>query len=189
MRGYAVLATFRERLPTRRELLLVFAACAFPVYTWTIVAFLQKLPSWLLFLGTWQLLGALAYTQLSAFVESVLLLLAAVGLALLLPRRLFSDKFVAQGGMVALVTGAWAIALQLNEKTVVRSFTLTTILAWIALLLVPMALLYLLIHLSTRVQRVVESVVDCPVVLLYAYLPLTVVGIIIVAVRNVLGSV
>jgi hypothetical protein len=181
------LVTFRAHLPPRRQVLLVFAACAFPIYTWAIVAFLWKLPSWLLFLRASQILAVFGYTQLSALAESLLLLLAILLLSLLLPRRFFRDRFVAQGGMVALVTAAWAIALQLNVEAVTNSLSLRTIALWITLFLVPTATLFLLIHHRPRVAQVIEATVDRLLVLLYIYLPLTLLGVSVVVVRNIAG--
>ncbi len=181
------MATFRARFPTRRELLFVFAACAFPVYSWSLVAFFDKLPSWLLFLKAWDLVGVFGYGQSIALMESLLLLAAIVVLAVILPRRFFADRFVAEGSMVALCTALWAVALQINVD-MVSSLSPKVLLLWLSLYFVPIAALWVSIRRFKRVELVFSTLADRLVVLLYVYLPLTAIGIVVVVVRNVVGG-
>ena len=86
--GCAALATFRRLLPSWRDLQLVFAAIALPVFAWSIVNVLREMPSWVLRLRTWDLVGVIAYMQAFARFETLVVLLAMILLAVMLPGRL-----------------------------------------------------------------------------------------------------
>ena len=169
-------------------MILVFASCAVPVYSWSIVAFLQKLPSWLLSLSLWELAGAFAYTEVFALLESLLLLLGVVLLCVALPPRFFRDRFVAQSSMTVFVTSAWVVVLQFNIETV-RLWTLRTLLMWLVLYLVSIGVSYILVHRYRRLEECVTVFVERLVVLLCVYAPVTILSAAIIALRNVQGSV
>jgi hypothetical protein len=72
------LSFIRKRIPPRWDLVPVFAACVFVVFSWAIVIFLYKLPGWLKFLDVWRIGVILAYELVFSLLES------AVSFALLL---------------------------------------------------------------------------------------------------------
>ena len=87
------MAIFRDRLPARQDVVLVFAVCAFPVYSWSILSFFDRLPRWLLHLDPWAVIGIFAYAQMFALLESLSLLLVLLFLSAVLPVRLFRNRF------------------------------------------------------------------------------------------------
>jgi hypothetical protein len=50
----------------------------------------------------WEILGSVAYTQLAVFIERVIIVLGLVVLAILLPGKIFRERFVSQGAVMAL---------------------------------------------------------------------------------------
>lgn len=162
---------------------MVFAACAFPVYTWSMLAFFDKLPSWLLFLSTWELVSVLAYSLVFALFESSMLLLCLVILARILPGRLLRDKFATLGSMIVLVTAVWAIAVQLNVQAI-TSWPMRALMLWGGVYLGSIGIAFYVILRHGGVERAWHVLVDRLVVLLYLYLPVTFFSIIVVVVRN-----
>jgi hypothetical protein len=178
------MAILRRRLPSRQQLLPVLAACAVPVYSWSIVAFFHKLPSWLLQLSLWDLVGAFAYTQVFALFEAALVLASVVGLCLIVPRRLLRDKFVAQGGTLVLLSSGWAVAVQLRANQL-RSWGLRKFAVLALLYLLSIGVSYALIRRFGRLETAIGSLVDRLTVLLFLYGPLTAASLIVVFLRNV----
>lgn len=178
------MATFRERLPSKHDLLLVGAACAVPVYSWAILAFFQKLPSWLLFVRISEIVGAFSYSQLFAFFESGLLLLGLVAAAAVLPDHLLRDRFGAQAGTFALLSSAWAVALQLTTDDLL-SWSAQTFAALGGLYLLSIALACILIHRFAVLETGVRAFIERLTVLLYLYAPLTAASVVVIILRNI----
>lgn len=67
------MAALRERFASTRDTLLVFATCAFSVFLVSILTVLRSLPAWMLRMSAWDLVGAFAYTQALALLDTLLL--------------------------------------------------------------------------------------------------------------------
>jgi hypothetical protein len=164
----------------------VLASCVFPVYSWSFLWFFQKVPSWLQFLNLWDNVSVFAYTQAFALLESVLVLLLLIVLSLLLPAPFFRDKFAAQGSVTVFVASCWAVVFQ-SLRGEVRAWSLGESLLWFALSLLTIGVSCLVIYRLERLERVVGAFAERLTVLLYLYVPLGLVGLIIVVARNILG--
>jgi hypothetical protein len=164
----------------------VFAACVVPIYSWSIVAFLERMPGWLLFLNSWDLIGAFAYTQAFAFLESTIVLLILIVLSVILPARFFRHRFVAQGSMTMFLTLVWAIALRnLKGKAGVVSWTLKAFFLWLVLYSTSIGASYMFIHRFKRLEESINAFIERLTVLLYVYVPITFLSLMIVILRNV----
>lgn len=73
--------------------------------------FLYKLPSYLLSLTVWQILGVFSYVQAFALLESSLLWLTLVVLAAVLPANWYRSRFISQSLVVVFALAAWAIGV------------------------------------------------------------------------------
>lgn len=184
-------AAWKARFVTRKEMPPVFAASAIPVYTWSLLIFFRNLRAWLYYLPAWDIAGILAYSLAFAFVESALVLLAWVALAALLPASWFRDRFVALGAMAALWTGLWAVLAQWTGLVPFTSLARkhpARLGGSISLYLVAMGAACWSIRRQRRVGEGIASLANRMVVLLYLYLPLSACGLLVVLVRNLLGS-
>jgi hypothetical protein len=170
----------------RRDIILVLASCAFPIYGWSFLWFFQKMPSWLQFLGFWDNVSVFSYIQAFALLESVLVLLLLIVLGLLLPAPFYRDKFAAQGSVTVFVASCWAVVFQ-NLRGEVRGWSLGEGLFWFALSLLTIGVSCVMIYRLERLERVVGAFAERLTVLLYLYVPLGLVGLIIVVARNILG--
>jgi len=177
------LAIFRDRLPTRRDLALLFAACVFPIQVWSILNVLRELPAWLLRLSSWDLIGVIAYTQAFALLESVLALLLLTLLAVILPARLLPNGLVSHASMAVFVTSAWAVAAHYNDHTIrlwgLREFSLAFL-----LFLASLALTNLLVSRFGKLAGAIQGLVDRLRLLSFTYVLVDCVSVLIVVVRN-----
>lgn len=111
MTGIQIFASIEDRLPSKKEALLVFSACIFPIHIWITIVFLYNFPSLLLKANTWQIIGVLAYALVFALIESLLLFGFLVLLAGVLPRSFFRERFVYLGTLLALVIAVFALLI------------------------------------------------------------------------------
>jgi hypothetical protein len=171
------------RVPTYRESLLVFAVCAFAVYNWSLLQFSEKVPGWLFYLTIWDVLGILAYSLVFALLESGLVVGALWLLAAILPTRFLRERFVAVGVIVVLVTAAFAILAHLNDN-LFRQSSLPMLLLWGLIYLGTIAIASFLLARSGRLQSLAMALAERLSVLLIIYLPVSLLSLIVVVVRN-----
>ncbi|HZW03639.1 MAG TPA: hypothetical protein VFF68_06920 [Anaerolineaceae bacterium] len=172
-----------RRLPTRREGLLIFTLVFVIVYSWSILSFFNYLPSWLLYLDGWTIAGIFAYSQVFALFESLLALAAVSAAAVVLPQRLFRERFVAQGVIVVLLAAAGAIALQVLKQ--VPLWPSKTLIAGLLAYLGAVAAASWWVRRHAALQAGIERLADRLVTLLYIYLPLVALSAVILLVRNI----
>jgi hypothetical protein len=184
-KGCKALATFEQRLPNRTALAPVFASCVFLTFSWTIVWFLWYGLGWLQFLNSWDVLGAFAYTQAFALLESTLILLLAVIVAIVLPADWFRDRFAAQGSMAVFVLTFWTLLYQFIAIGF-QPWGLGQLLLALALPLISITIACTLVYRSERVETAICAVAERLKVFLYIYVPLGCLSLVIVIARNVL---
>jgi len=110
------------------------------------------------------------------FLISILL---PIFLGVILPVRFMRDKFVALGSMLVLLTLGWIIVVQLE------SILISSCLLWVSLYLVSIGVSYVLIYRSKRIEEMINSLSERLTILLYAYVPITVLSGVVVILRNV----
>jgi hypothetical protein len=160
----------------------VFAVCVALVFTWSVFVFLKKLPHWLLFLSAWDTLGVFAYTQAAALLESVILLLALTVLSAIVPARLLRDGFVAKGSAILLITTAWLVAEHLGAIYIFVN--MQRMLIWLVLYVISIGWAYVVVVRYQWVRAALLSLADRLMVLLYLYLPLSIVSVIVILLRH-----
>jgi hypothetical protein len=180
------LATFRSRLPPSRDLVPVFATVLFPVSSWSMIWFFQKMPGWQPFLGTWAILSILAYALAFALLESLIVLGLLVILAAILPARAVRTRFVALASTLVLAITFWTVVFQLIFQPVILYWSGAEFALWFGLALVSILLAVLLVHRSKRAQRLVSGLADRLTVFVYLYVPLGLLGLLVVVARNML---
>ena len=181
--GSGALATFRRRLPRTEDLRLVFAAIAMPVFVWSILSVLREMPSWILRLKTWDLVGVVAYTQAFALFETLAVLTAMIVLAAVLPSGLFRDHFVALGSSLIFIAAGWAIAYHLAPVDPTDMDRRELLLAGLALV-GSIALVYIVVTRSARIRLMMQSFTQRISILSFVYAGLGVLGLLIVIIRN-----
>ena len=184
MSGNLVLSTLKSRFPPPQEVFYAFAVCVLPVFIWSIVVLLNEVPAFVLRLSVWEFLGVVGYTQAFALFESLLLLLLLLLLGAILPARWFRSKFVAVSMAIVLVSAGWAV--EANYRRVDPSTWATPeLLSVLGLYLLSIAVPYVFIQRFGRLEQILRAIIARLSVLAYIYVSLSVVGILIVLVRNI----
>jgi hypothetical protein len=162
----------------------VFASCVFPIYGWSILWFLHKLPSWLQYLDFWDSVSIFAYTQAFALLESVVVLFVLVVLSIVLPVRFFRDKFAAQGSVMVFVAACLAVLLRAFDLGL-RSWNFGELLLGLVLSLVPIGASCVLVHCSQRLEDAIGAFAERLTLMLYVYVPLGLLSLVFVVARNI----
>jgi hypothetical protein len=171
------------RFPRWAQIIPVFGVIVLVIYTWTLMWFFWEVPSWLYYLRTGEILSLLAYAFATNLAESLAVLCGPLLLALLLPRKWFSDVFVARGAAVSLAGLGCAIFLaqQFTDKNAYPSFWLKVpTLAAVAAAIGVIAYLCGRIRL---VRTVLEAIADRVSIFAYIAAPLGVISLVVVGVR------
>ncbi len=178
----------KSKLPTRQEVLPVFSIIIFFVFTWTLYTMFYYLPSWLGDMYTRDILILSTYVFAFALLESLIVLGGMVVLALLLPARFFKDKFVAQGGFLAVLASlvAYLIHPKLGDAIPLRLLYLVQI--SIITLIGTVILIVLLSFLLDRLPgltRIVNTIAEGMTIFAYIYMPLGLLSLFVVLFRIV----
>ena len=118
----------------------VLATVLFPVFSWSVIWFLQKMPGWQPFLDIWSILSILAYALAFALLESLIVLGLLIALAAIIPARALRAQFAALGSTIVLVTAFWTIIFQLVSEPTVRYWSGSELAFWTGLALLSIIL-------------------------------------------------
>ena len=171
-----------SRLPGWLQLAQVYSIAVLIIYSWTILWFFWKLPTWQIFLTTGEILRVLAFSLATNMVESLVLLCIPVLLALILPRTWFSDVFVARGASLTMTGLAYLMFLG-DQLKFQGAFPSTALEPW--LLALPLGALALIVYLVGKIalfRRMVESLADRATIFLFVMPPLSVISLLVVLV-------
>lgn len=177
------MAISKSRRIPRNELILVFAAVAFPVYTWGVIRFLEQLPAWLYYLNVWHVLSIFAYTQVFALVESLLIAVVLVLVAIVLPAGLFRNAFVPTATAIILLNAAWALVIQYNDGAL-RQLPARQLALWAAAYAISLLTTWFLLRRWRPFRQTLHTLAEKISVLLYLYLLLSAASLLIMLIRN-----
>ena len=180
---------YLAKFPSLQEITPVFSLILFIVFTWTIFRMLFQIPSWLYSHSKSGIFSLAAYVFSFALVESILMLVFILIVCLLLPRYLFKDRFIAQGSLVVVACSVWALVVQFQRESLVKR-DLFELMAWVMLFILSLLLItfisYILLQRFQKAQVVIEKIVDRMIVFAWIYVPVGLVSIVIVIVRNII---
>jgi hypothetical protein len=175
-----------SRLPERRSIIGVYATAVFMIYGWTLLASFWKFPSWMFYLKIQDIVSVYAYSFMIDFIESVLLIFAAVFVGLVLPKRWWNEKFTIRGALWIIVAmGSLMMRLYTNrapddwEEFVYNQWNW-----WGVTFLLGVVLDFVFTRVSW-LRSGLETLTDRMVVFLYIYLPLTAISFLIIFARIV----
>ena len=176
---------FKRRGISREDIFLVFAACVLPVFIWSFYNLLNEVPAFVLRLSVSELIGTSAYVLAFALVESILfflvLFIVLFLLALIFPRKLWGDHFVAIGSMLAILISAVAMYVQLNYDRVFKLTSRRTLFD----LGLALIIYYVLILRFPWFESAIRSIVRTISVLSIVYALLGCLSVLIVIFRNI----
>jgi len=150
---------------------------------------LFQIPSWLYSHSKTGIFFLAAYVFTVALIESLLLFGFVLLVSLILPRRIFRDQFIAQGSLMVIACTIWALILKFqSESSGLRN--LLEVSAWILIFILSLLLIAVVSSfLMQRYQRsksVLEAIADRMIIFAWIYVPVGLVSLAIVLVRNLI---
>ena len=177
------MATFKARFPTRSETWLTLSSILFLINVWAIINILRAVPSWILSRTIWEMIGIISYPLAFALFESLLFLLWLVILAVILPKKVLRDNFVAMGSFSAVLATLGMVLAHLYGKDIgiwsVRDFG-----KYLFFLIGVVSLSWIPIYFFDRLAEIIESIASRLTPLSIVYLALDISAVIVVAIRN-----
>ena len=175
-----------KRLPHVNEIISIFAVISAMTYGWTLLAFLWKLPSWLDYLTYGEILTVYSYSLLTNFMESIFVLALILLLCVILPARFVRDVFTLRGTIFAIsLLGTMMFVLSFYTDD--NPALMESLPAWLVILVLSSLFMVLLDMLSRNVRSVASALLwlsDRLTIFLYVNLPLSLLALIVVTIRN-----
>jgi hypothetical protein len=176
--------SIRNRLPQLSQLLAVYAIGTIFIYTWTLLWFFWKLPSWLFYLNLGEILTSLAYALTLNLFEAVLAASIPVLVAFILPHKWFLETFIARGAtLLASLLAYTAYVLYrfpVKEEPPLHLMTTRT-----PQILIATVLLVFAAGRLPFLRKTIESIADRAIVLLYLFVPMSLISALVVLIRNI----
>ena len=175
----------RKRLPERNEFYAVLGITVFVVFGWSVRGFLHEVPSFIHYFRVSQILAIFSYMMGFALLESFLIALTLGLLALVLPTKWFRDGYIYKSFITVILGG---VAMLWLENTIMswnnRFPTIELLLTFVGVTVSLWAALLLLFHYIKPLQKALLFIADRLGVMAYLYVPIGVIGLIVVLVRN-----
>jgi hypothetical protein len=188
--GSNLLKEIRARIPSRQQVLPVFSIFVFFGFSWALYRLFWYIPSWLEYLSVWKVLTIAAYVLAFALVESIIIFGLLLLFSLLFPPSIFKEKFIAIGSSLAALISIGAVLLQRKINLVYRLEILQVVIypfAFVLILVAAVFILSLVYKRSSILARFIEAIADRMVIFAYFYIPVSLLGLLVVVVRNLIG--
>jgi hypothetical protein len=180
-----------NRLPIGSEILSVFNVILFVVFGWSIRGFLFVLPSFLLYYQLGDIAAILFYMLAFALLESLFLTFGLVLISIIFPSNWLKTGFGYKGFLVLSVSTIGLVLYQGYYKVgFFQAFikddysTLFPMLIGFVVCLIILGLLFWIFKNSSRIKSSLLTFIDQFGVFAYIYIPLGLIGLIVVLVRN-----
>jgi hypothetical protein len=174
----------------RDDIFLLYSACAFSVFAFSLVSLFYQLPPLLLRMNIIDIIGVAAYNLAFALLESILyfgvLFVVLFLFALVLPKKLLGEHFGTVGSILAILI---AVVMTYNQLNYARIIGLTPRRELFALGVVIMGFVaaYLMTLFLPWFERVSRAILQRLSILSMIYSAMGVAGLLIVILRNILG--
>lgn len=186
-------SSIRARLPVQKDMFLVFGVVLFAVFGWSIRGFFYKLPAFSLYFGLDANLAILCYMMAFALLESLLVTSALVAIAAILPFGWLRSGFAYKGFLIILVATVamilfegWYKADFFKDILAGQTYPIPPFILGVAGSVLGLGTLLWLFHWQPRLQRYALDIVERMSLFAYIYVPLGVVGLAVVLVRDLL---
>jgi hypothetical protein len=173
----------KNRIPSIQEIIPVYAVVSFIIYGWTSVMFFWKLPSYSDFLTPAEIFGALSYSVFTNLIESLILISGLLCLYALLPPRYFRNTFTAFGSIATTIFLVSIMLYQRHYANARLDYT-SGIRFWAIVTMIAILLFIFVTAKINFVRTAIVSIADRMVIFLYIFIPLSVICVLDVIIRN-----
>ena len=184
-KGQEILDSIQKRFPRRYDMLAVFGVAVFVCYSWTMLGFLNKLSSFLLYFTLGEIANILAFMMAFTLLESLVVTVLLVLLSATLPAGWLREGFAFKGFIIVIVATGTSILFQtlLDSNFPHPLILLLFLLAPIGLAIVLIAK----IRSMPRAYNLIHNIQDRILIMLFVYVPLGLVSLVFVLYKNLIS--
>jgi hypothetical protein len=153
-------------------------------HSWSVLGFLNRLSAFILYFRVAEIAEVFAFMMAFAFLESLLLAGVLTLLSAILPSKWLRDGFAYKGFIFIVIATIAAIIFQKNLKGVLPPLQTLT-LYWV----VPLVLTIVIIaavQMMPRARNILLNLADRVSIMLFLYIPIGLLSLMVVALRNLL---
>jgi hypothetical protein len=179
----------KRRFPTGNQIFTVFLTILFPITFWSVLNFSRELPSYLLRMKIWEIVGVFSYTQVFACFESLLFLVVLILIAGLLPQQVFLKYFITQATLIGLLASIWIIPLHYKDQILAiypkfeNSWTKAS---WLGIFIVLVIGISFLFRRYSGLEKAFRTFIDKLAVVSMLYLIVDFTSLFIILARNLI---
>lgn len=157
----------------------VSGVIAFIVYSWSILEFLKNLPAWIKFLSPGEIFIVFSYVMFGDLIESAVFLVLIMFVSMILPMKLLRDEFALRGSIIAFaVLGSIVLYwVCLYPGNLILS---------LMIIVLSMTFFFVVAKKIKIINRGVTWFSERLSVFLYLYIPISLISILVVIIRNFL---
>lgn len=174
--------SIQKRFPRRYDLLAVFGVAIFVCYSWTLLGFLFKLSSFVLYLTLGEIAHILAFMMAFALVESLVITAILLLLSAILPSDWLREGFAFKGFIIIIVGTVTSILFQ---NILHDNFPHPLVLVLFVLIPIGLSIaLIAMVRSLPRIHNLINNIQDRVLIMLFVYVPLGVLSLMFVLYRN-----
>jgi len=186
----SVTSNLITHLPSREDALPVYSIVIFTIFGWTLYRLFWYIPSWLEHLSISSILITAAYILSFALLESAAIFSLLCLFSLIFPRRLFRDRFVSQSCSIVILLGVGAYLFQRKVKVMYRLSFVELMIYPVVIILCTLIVILIFGYFFKRFEilsKLIDAFAEKMTVFTYVYLPLGLLGLLVVLIRNLIN--
>jgi len=174
----------RDRFPQRSEVLTVLGVAVFVCHSWSMLVFFNRLSAFILYFRIAEIAEVFAFLMAFALLESLLVVGGLTLLSVILPSKWLRDGFAYKSFIIIVIATIAAIILQKNWKGVLPPPYILA-LYWLRPLLLTVGIISA-VQMMPRARNILINLADRVSIMLFLYVPIGLLSLIVVALRNLL---
>ena len=175
---------FVQKIPKIEKIAPVYAVAVGMIYAWSMPRFFWRLTSWLYFSSVGEVAVIFSYMMVVNLIESVLVIFVPIALSVVLPGKWFLDRFVTKGTL--FVSLSLSYLMYFDSRLYYQSpFPLGLVYKTPIIIALLFALVFL-IDWTGILDKILIDLSDRMIVFLYISIPVSLVSVLVVIIRNIL---
>ena len=172
-----------SRFPSLKQVAPVYSVIVVAIYGFSIIRFFWRVPSLINYSTIGQVGVIFSYMVVVNLIESLMIMCAPIALSMMLPGKWFFEQFVAKGVLlVSMVLGYFGyISSHINTE---EDFPYSLV-KWSPLVFIFILVLVFLLARIKFLTKVLEWVAEQLEVFLTLSLPISMIALVVVLVRNI----
>jgi len=176
---------FKNRLPNLQQISAVYGIVTFIVSGWTLIQFFWRFPSWENFFTAEDILPVLAYSMAINLLESLTIIFTLVSLSVILPHNWLKDVFVSRASIMVILGLGYTIYLSRYLTNALGYYYPAYLVKLTPVIAALIFIFAFLLDQITLLRKRIEDIADRASIFTYIYLPLGLVSLLIVIIRNI----